>query len=314
MRNEHFTDHYGFVVDYLAEALRDLRKLNFTEVIDHHFSLGTHLNARDRKAVRRTVSGLMKVLHPHGEVSRDDLEEILELAIEGRRRVKEQLKKMGSFEYHHTSFSYSLTETGEERFVRAPEQGGRDLISPDPLAPGTVYAASVSGDGTVGLYRLEVSLSAGTGKLKLAGGIAGALKESIQRAFSHLLANKSTFGVGSDVDTSDFHVEAINLLGNKTSSELGVAFFVAAYSALRHSPAQPGLLVLGDMSIQGNLKPVHSLVEPLQVGMDNGARRALIPIENKRNFFDVSAEVLETIDPIFYGDLRTAGLKGLGLN
>jgi ATP-dependent Lon protease len=313
MRNEHFTDHYGFVVDYLAEALRELRKLNFTEIIDHEFSLGAHLNARDRKAVRRTVSGLMKILHPHGEVSRDDLEEILALALEGRRRVKEQLKKMGSFEYHHTSFSYSINETGEEIFVGVSEQGGRDLISVDPLAPGSVYAASVGLDGTVGLYRLEVSLSNGTGKLKPAGGVSGEMKESVQRAFSYLLANKVPFGVGREVDTCDFHVEVINLLGNKVSAEIGVAFFVAAYSALRRAAVQPGLLVLGDMSIQGNIKPVRSLVEPLQVAMDNGARRAMIPIENKRNFLDVSADVLETIDPIFFGDLRAAGSKALGL-
>jgi ATP-dependent Lon protease len=314
MRNEHFTDGYGFVVDYLAEALRDLRKLNFTEIIDHHFSLGAHLNARDRKAVRRTVSGLVKILHPHGEVTREDLEELLALAIEGRRRVKEQLKKMGSFEYHHTSFSYLVEETGEERFVGVPEQGGRDLISADPLAPGSVYAASVSGDGTVGLYRLEVSLSGGTGKLRLAGGVSGDMKESIQRAFGYLQAHKTEIGVARELDTSDFHVEAINLLGNRVSAEIGIAFVVAAYSALRRSPAQPGLLVLGDMSIQGNIKPVRSLVEPLQVALDNGARRALIPIENKRSFFDVSSEVLETIDPIFFGDVRTAGLKALGLN
>jgi ATP-dependent Lon protease len=313
MRNDHFTDHYGFVVDYLAEALRELRKLNFTEIIDHYFALGTQLNARDRKAVRKTVSGLVKILHPHGDVSREDLEELLGLAVEGRRRVKEQLKKMGSFEYYHTSFSYSVNETGEEHFVGVPEQGGRDLISIDPLAPGSVYAASVGADGTVGLYRLEVSLSSGTGKLKMAGGVAGEMKESVQRAFGYLQGHKVEFGVGREVDTSDFHVEAINLLGNKVAAELGVAFFVAAYSALRRSPVQPGLLVLGDMSIQGNLKPVRSLVEPLQVGMDNGARRALIPIENKRNFFDVSADVLETIDPIFFGDLKTAGAKALGL-
>lgn len=314
MRNEHFTDHYGFVVDYLAEALRELRKHNFTEIIDHHFSLGAHLNARDRKAVRRTVSGFVKVLHPHGQVSREDLSEILELALEGRRRVKEQLKKMGSFEYHQTSFSYLTSETGEEHFVGVPEQGGRDLISPDPLAPGTVYTASVGGDGTVGLYRLEVSLSSGTGKLKPAGGIAGDMKESISRAFSYLLGNKSPLGVGHEVDISDFHVEAIDLLGNKKSAEVGVAFFIAAYSILRRTPPQAGLLVLGDMSIQGNVKPVRSLVEPLQVAMDNGAKRALIPIENKRQFLEVSPDVLERVDPVFYGDLRQAAFKALGLN
>ena len=267
MRNEHFTNHYGFVVDYLAEALRDLRKHNFTEIIDHHFSLGAHLNARDRKAVRRTVSGLMKILHPHGEISQGDLEEILEFAVEGRRRVKEQLKKMGSFEYYQTSFSYQIIETGEEKFVGVPEQGGKGLISPDPLAPGTIYSASVSGNGTVGLYRLEITTSSGGGKLKPAGGISGSMKESINRAFSFLLANKGAFGIARQVDTSDFHVEVIDLLGNKVESELGVALFAAAYSVLRKAPPQPGLLVLGDMSVQGNVKAVRSLTEPLQVAM-----------------------------------------------
>jgi ATP-dependent Lon protease len=137
------------VVDYLAEALREMRRHNFTEIIDRHFSLGAHLNARDRKAVRKTVSGLMKILFPHGEVSQADLAELLELALEGRRRVKEQLKKMGSFEYYHTSFSYTAQDTGEEKFVGVPERGGRDLISQDPAAPGTVYTAEVTADGTV---------------------------------------------------------------------------------------------------------------------------------------------------------------------
>ena len=314
MRNEHFTDHYGFVVDYLAEALRDLRKHNFTEIIDRYFSLGSHLNARDRKAVRRTVSGLVKILHPHGQVSQEDLEEILEFALEGRRRVKEQLKKMGSFEYYQTSFSYQISETGEEKFVGVPEQGGKDLISPDPLAPGTIYSASVSNDGTVGMYRLEITTSSGSGKLKPAGGISGAMKESVSRAFSYLLANKGTFGIAREVDSCDFHVEVIDLLGNKVGAELGMAFFVAAYSVLRKAPPQSGLLVLGDMSVQGNVKAIRSLTEPLQVAMDNGAKRALIPIENKRQFLEVNSDVLEHVHPIFYGDPRQAASKALGLN
>lgn len=313
MRNEHFTDHYGFVIDYLAEALRELRKHNFTEIIDHYFSLGAHLNARDRKAVRRTVSGLVKIVHPHGKVSQDDLAELLELALEGRRRVKEQLKKMGSFEYHQTSFSYLINDSGEERFVGVAEQGGRDLISSDPLPPGTVYTASVSGDGTVGLYRVEVTLSSGTGKLKLAGGVSGAMKESVNRAFSYLSANKTPFGVARELDNSDFHVEVIDLLGNKVEAEIGVAFFVAAYSALRKAPPQPALLVLGDMSIQGNIKPVRSLTEPLQVAMDHGGKRAMIPIGNKRQFLEVNPDVLEQVDPVFFGDMRQAAFKALGL-
>lgn len=312
MRNELFTNHYGFVVDYLAEALRELRRHNFTEVIDRHFSLGAHLNARDRKAVRKSVSGLMKILYPHGEVSREELAELLELALEGRRRVKEQLKKMGSFEYYHTSFGYSDHETGEERFVGVPEQGGRDLISTDPLAPGTVYSAGVTADGTVGLYRVEVSVLSGTGKLKLAGGVAGAMKESVQRAFSFLQAKKTELGIARDLDVSDIHVEVIDLLANRVEAELGVAFFVACYSALRKAPVSPALLILGDMSVQGNIKPLRSLTEPLQVAKDSGAKRALIPIENKRNFLDVSSDIMEHVDPIFFGDPKTAAMKVLG--
>jgi len=312
MRNELFTNHYGFVVDYLAEALREMRKHNFTEIIDRDFSMGAHLNARYRKAVRKTVSGLMKILFPYGEVTQEELAEILELALEGRRRVKEQLKKMGSFEYYQTSFSYTLQETGEKRFVGVPEQGGRDLISTDPLSPGTVYTAGVTSDGTVGLYRVEFSVSSGTGKLKMAGGISGAMKESVQRAFSYVQAKKVEFGIARDLDTSDMHVEVIDLLGNRVEAEIGVAFFVAAYSALRRVPVSPALLVLGDMSVQGNIKPLRSLTEPLQVAKDNGAKRALIPIENKRNFLDVSSDIMEYVDPIFYGDPKTAAMKVLG--
>jgi ATP-dependent Lon protease len=313
MRVELFTHHYGFVVDYLAEALRALRKHNFTESIDAHFSLGSHLNARDRKAARKTVSGLMKILYPHGKATQSEMQEILELALEGRRRVKEQLKKMGAFEYYHTSFSYLTRESGEEHFVGAPEMGGRDLISADPLAPGTVYSAAVNADGTVGLFRVEVGVSPGTGKLKLAGGVSGMTKESVQRAFGFLGAKKGELGIAREMDTSDFHVEVIDLLNNEMEGEIGVAFFIAVFSAVRKSPVTAATLILGDMSIQGNIKPVRSLVEPLQVAKDNGAKRALIPIENKRNFLDVDADIMEHVDPVFYGEPRAAALKALNV-
>ncbi len=313
MRVEYFTDHYGFVVDYLAEALRELRKHNFTEMIDRYFSLGSHLNARDVKAVRKTVSGLIKLIYPHGEITHDELAEILELALEGRRRVKEQLKKLGSFEYHQTSFSYIDNETRDERFVGIPEQGGRDMISSDPLAPGSVYTASVDDQGKVGLYRLEVGCSPGTGKLKIAGGIDGTMKESIQRAFAYLAAQKVKIGISQQVDTTDFHVEGIDLLGNHVPCEAGIALIVAVYSAIKKQSVLTGLLILGDLSIQGNIKSLRSLAEPLQVGMDNGARRALIPLENKRNFLDVSGDIVERVDPIFFSDPMTAAMKALGL-
>jgi ATP-dependent Lon protease len=307
-----FTNHYGFVVDYLAEALRELRKSNFTELTEREFGFGSHLVQRDRRAVQKTFSGLMKILHPHGEASREDMVQLLEVALEGRRRVKEQLKKLGSFEYHQTSFSYVIRETGEERFVGVPEQGGRNLIPVDPPNPGTTFTAGVTDDGVVGLYRLEVTLAPGSGKLKTAGGISGTMKESVQRAFTFLASKKTELGFFQDLDTHDFVVEAIDLLGNHVEADIGVAFFVAACSALRRISVSAGLLVLGDMSVQGNIKAARSLNEPLRVAMDNGAKRALIPIENKRNFLDVAADVMEHVDPIFYGDPKTAAQKVLG--
>lgn len=313
MRIEYFTDHYGFVVDYLAEALRELRRHTFTDVCDRHFSFGPHLNARDVKAVRKTVSGLIKLVYPHGEFTKQELAELVDIAMEGRRRVKEQLKKMGSFEYHQTSFSYRDHETTEEFYVGVPEEGGRALIATDPLAPGSVYAASVNDDGKVGLYRIEVGTAAGTGKLKHAGGANSSMKEAINRAFGFLQGNKVALGIASAFDTTDFHVEAIDLLANRISCDAGMAVLVAIISALKRTPVQAGMVILGDLSIQGNIKPVTSLAEPLQVAMENGARRALIPLGNKRNFLEVSGEIAEKVDPVFFSDPQSGGAKALGI-
>ena len=313
MRMEFFTDHYGFVVDYLAEAMRELRRHNYTELVERYFSFGDHLNARDVKAVRKTVSGLVKLIYPEGDVTKDEMAELLSLALESRRRVKEQLKKIGAFEYHQTSFSYRDKETMEETYVGVPEEGGRNLISTDPLAPGCLYTASVNFEGKVGLYRIEVGVSSGTGKLKMAGGLQSQMKESVQRAFAYLQGHKVPTGIAGVFDTTDFHVEAIDLLGNKIICEAGVAFIVAIYSAIKKVQALPGLIILGDISIQGNIKAVQSLVEPLQMAMQNGARRALIPLGNKRNFLEVSGEIMETVDPIFFSDPQTAAMKALAL-
>lgn len=313
MRNDFLTDHYGFVVDYLAEALRHLRQANYTERVDRFFDFGSHLNTRDVKAVRKTVSGLVKLLHPSGECTRDEMQEYISLALEARRRVKEQLKKMGGFEYSQTSFSYIDLESREEHFIGVPEEGGRELISVDPLAPGSLYAATVGGQGRVGLYRIEVGGSAGTGKLNVSGGATTEMKESIKRAFDYLKARKVELGVGPLLDTTDFHVEMVDLLSRKEGSEVGIAFFTAVYSFLQKRPVLPGLVVLGDMSIHGNPKPVSSLVEPLQLAKDNGARRALVPIENKRHFLEVDAEIMEHVDPIFYSDPIMAARKAMGV-
>jgi len=308
-----FTNHYGFVVDYLAEALRELRKQNFAEAIDRHFSLGPHLNARDAKAVRKTVAGFLKLLHPDFEFTRDELREYLELALEGRRRVKEQLKKMGAFEYYRTSFSYIEHETMQEYFVGVPEEGGRNLISPDPLPPGSVYATALTAGDKVALHRIEVNRIAGSGKLRITGSLERTTKDSIITAFDYVRSRKRDLGIEAEVDSYDFHVQVVDLMGSKEGSKLGVPFFVALYSVLKDKPVLPGLIILGDMTIQGNVVPVRSLTEPLQVAMDNGARRVLVPIGNKRQFLEVPADVLERVDPIFYSEPLAAALKALGM-
>jgi ATP-dependent Lon protease len=314
MRNEFLSDHYGFVVDYLAEAFRDLRRRNYTDVIDRSFSLGTDLNTRDAKAVRRTVSGLIKLLNPAGDPSKTELVEYIELALEGRRRVKEQLKKMGSFEYYQTSFSYIDNETMQETFVGVPEEGGRSLIGQDPLPPGSIYTATFTENDMVALHRIEVSKMGGSGKLKVTGSPDRAMKESIITAFDYMRANKSRLGLERDLDNYEFHVQIVDLMQTKEGSQGGVAFFVALYSLLREKPSLPGLVVLGEMTIQGNILPVRSLLEPLQVILDNGAKKVLVPVSNKRQYLEVPGDLLERVDPIFYSEPLAAALKAIGMS
>lgn len=188
------------------------------------------------------------------------------------------------------------------------------MISADPLPPGSVYTAAVAPDGTVGMYRVEVSVSSGSGKLKTAGVVNGVTKESINRAFSYMLAKKGDLSIARELDVSDLHVEVIDLMNNRVEGEIGLGFFIAAFSALKKAPPSPAMLVVGDLSVQGNIKGLRSLAEPLQLAMDNGAKRALIPIENKRSFLEVTGDVVEHVDPIFFGDPKTAAFKALGIN
>jgi len=314
MRNEYLSDHYGFVVDYLAEAFRELRRRNYTDTIDRHFSLGTDLNTRDAKAVRRTISGLVKLLHPAGDPGKGELVEYLELALEGRRRVKEQLKKMGSFEYYQTSFSYIDTETMQEHFIGVPEEGGRSLIGQDPLPAGSVYTAAFTEGDMVALHRIEVSRMSGSGKLRITGSPDRSMKESIITAFDFVRANHSRLGIERDMESYDFHVQIVDLMQAKEGSQAGAAFFISLYSLLRDKPTLAGLVVLGEMTIQGNILPVRSLIEPLQVIVDNGAKKVLVPISNKRQFLEVPGDLLERVDPIFYSDPMTAALKAIGVS
>lgn len=314
MAVEHFTSGYGFVVDYLAEALRELRKQNFAEAIDRHFSLGSHLNARDAKAVRKTVAGLVKLLYPDRQYAEGELQECLELALEGRRRVKEQLKKMGAFEYARTSFSYIPNDTRDEHFIGVPEEGGRDLIAADPLPPGCAYGVAVTAEDKVALFRVEVTCLPGSGKLRVTASSSRTVRDSIITAFDYARSRKRELGLDAEIDGQDFHVQVVDLLSNREGAEAGMAFLVAFYSAVKNKPALPGLVIAGQVTIQGHVTSVRSLAEVLQAVMDNGAKRVLIPVESKRQFLEVSGDVIEKVDPIFYSDPLTAAIKALGMN
>lgn len=306
------TDHYGFVTDFIAEAFRALRRLNRYDALEGQFKLGSHVEGRDASGIRRTVSGLLKLLYPHGEWTHDELREVLELAMEGRRRVKEQLKKRGSFEFHKTTFTWIDGVDGRESVVAVPEQGGRGAISPDPLPPGTVYAAFANNDGKVGLVRLEVATTSGTGKLRTPSGMARGLKESLQRAFTYLQSVAERQGLNTVLSQKDLAIEAVDLSGGGADGEAGVAIYLAILSALRDVRLQAGTVVLGDLTLQGNVRGPPSITEPLQIALDNGALRALVPLANKAQMAALPEELVDKLDLVFFGDLDRAALKAMG--
>jgi ATP-dependent Lon protease len=201
----------------------------------------------------------------------------------------------------------------QERFVGVPEEGGRSLISADPQAPGSVYTAALSGD-QVALHRIEVSRMSGGGRLRITGNPDRSMKQSIDTAFDYIRSRKAQLGIEKDLESYDFHVQIIDLMSPKEGSQAGVAFFVSLYSLLREMPVQAGLVVLGEMTIQGNILPVRGLTEPLRVIMDNGAKKVLIPLPNKRDFLEVPGEIVEKVDPIFYSKSLQAALKAFGIS
>jgi ATP-dependent Lon protease len=307
------TSQYGFVTDYLAEAFRTLRKQNRFDEMEKVFRFGSHMEGRDATAAKKTVSGLLKILHPGGEWTNDELAEYVELALEGRRRVKEQLKKRGSFEFYKTSFSYIDQESGIERTVGLPEQGGPGVISQDPLLPGTIYTAAANEEAKVGLFRLEVTTTAGTGRLRTPAGLDRGLKESLNRAFSYLQSTKDRLGLVQVLAQKDLYAEAVDLSGSHIECPCGVAFFVAMISAIQNRRIQAGTVILGDLTIQGNIKGLASIVEPLQLVMEGGALRALVPLSNKAQFAGLPEEVVEKLDIVFYGDVDRVLLKSVEL-
>jgi ATP-dependent Lon protease len=314
MRPEYLTDHYGFVVDYITEVWRELRKVSYSDAIDGYFGLGSHLNQRDVRAVRKTVSGLVKLLHPDGQFTKGELQEYLELALEGRRRVKEQLKKMGGLEYWAVNFSYLDHENRQETFVAVPEQGGGGLILSGQPNPGIVFTVGTDRDqGRHTIFRIETQALKGRGSTRITGAPSRAMRDAIQTAYTFLKGHSRRLGLSKDPNEYDFHVQIVNLMQSKEGSETGVAFFIAMLSALLDKPVMEQLVVLGEMSIHGSLLKVPALAERLQLSMDNGAKRVLIPSENKRDFGDIPSDVLDKLQIIFFSDPVNAAFRAMGL-
>lgn len=313
-RDEYYTSHFGLVSDYLAEVLRVLRKESYTDVPERYFTFGPHLSGRDQKATRKTVSGLIKLLHPDGQVTKDEVEEYTAFAMEMRRRVKEQLRKIAGVEYWDVNFSYRDLETGRETLVPVPEMGGGQLIEPGPMAPGSIYTIGRDvSTGKLALFRLEVQMTSGSGRIIPLGNLSSTMKEAIKTADAYLKAHVKDLGITKDVKSYDYSIQAVNLSQAKEGAETAVAFYIGLVSALIEKPLREQLVVLGEMSVQGLLMKVGNLTERLQLALESGAKSALVPSENKRDLADVPDELLNKLQVSFYTDPTNAAIRAMGL-
>jgi len=313
-RDDVYTNHFGLVTDYLAEVFKEVRKSSYSDYAERHFRFGPHVGGRDQKAIRKIVSGLLKLLHPDGQVTREELKEYLTYAMEMRRRVKEQLKKMGGLEYWDTSFSFVDRESGEETFVVVPEMGGGTAIAEGSQPPGSVYTiGSDVADRRLALFLLQSQMNAGSGRIVTLGNLSNKMKEAVKTADAHLKANLHNLGIDRDLKSYDFTIQAINLNQAKEGAETSVAFFLSMVSAILGKPLIERTVVLGEMSVQGMLLKVNALPERMQFAVESGAKRIFIPSENKRDLADVPDAILTAIQWQFYDSPTRAALLALGL-
>lgn len=315
MRPELITDSFGFITDYLSEYLRDMRKTTFGDVIDKFFKLGNNLNQRDVIAVRKTVSGLVKLLYPHGEYSKEDIEEILRYALVGRRRVKEQLKKIGGMEFYDVHFSYIDNETMEEEFISVPEQGSGSLIPEGASKAGHVYTIGLGDSGMIGVYKLEVEVVGGTGKFEKTGlGYDREAKESIDTAFRYFKANSRNISASISTTNKDYlmHIQDVNGVG--MTSSLSLAAIIAMCSGALNKLVQSQLAVLGSVSIGGTINKVEDLANTLQVCFDAGAKKILLPMVNAADIPLVPPELFAKFQIMFYSGAEDAVFKALGVS
>lgn len=315
MRPEYFTDRYGFIVDYMAEFFREMRKRSFADSIDKYFKLGNNLNQRDVIAVRKTVSGLIKLLYPNGEFDKEAVRQTLEYALVGRRRVKEQLKKIGGMEFYDVQFSYIDNETLEERFVSVPEQGGGKIIPEGRLKAGHVYHVARGQSDMIGVFKLEMETLSGSGKYERSGlGSNAKAKESLNTAFNYFKANSKSVSGTISTKTKDFLLHVQDVQGIGVPEDLTLAAFIALCSGTLDKPVQEQMVILGSMSIGGTIMKVADLADVLQVCFDAGTKKVLLPMSSAVDIGMVPPELFSKFQTSFYQDPVDAVFKALGVS
>lgn len=313
-RPEHFTNDYGFITDYLAEFIRELRKEQYGDALDKYFRLGKNLNQRDTIAVRKIVGGYVKLLYPDGEFTKEQLEEILVFALEMRRRVKEQLKKLGGMEFYDVNFSYIDLDTFEEKFVSVPEQGGGKLIPDGMCNPGQIYTVSRGKSGMIGVFRLESQMLPGSGKFERTGlGSDRDCRESTNTAFNFLKANGNRISGGISTASKDYIINYQDLQGIGMTGKLALPTLIALCSIALGRPTVSTLAVLGEISISGTIMKVDELANSLQVCLDSGAKKVLLPISSAVDLGTVPPELVGSFNLIFYSSAEDAVFKALGV-
>ena len=313
-RPEHFTNDYGFITDYLAEFIRELRKEQYGDALDKYFRLGKNLNQRDTIAVRKIVGGYVKLLYPDGEFMKEQIEEILVFALEMRRRVKEQLKKLGGMEFYDVNFSYIDLDTFEEKFVSVPEQGGGKLIPDGICNPGQVYTVSQGKSGMIGVFRLESQMLPGNGKFERTGlGSDRDCKESTNTAFNFLKANGNRISGSISTTMRDYIINYQDLQGIGMTGKLALPTLIALCSIALGRPTVSTLAVLGEISISGTILKVDELANSLQVCLDSGAKKVLLPITSAADLGTVPPELVGSFNLIFYSSAEDAVFKALGV-
>lgn len=313
-RPEFFTDEYGFITDYISEFFREMRKRSYSDSLDKYFKLGNNLNQRDVIGVRKTVSGLVKLIYPDGEFSREDIEEVLKYALVGRRRVKEQLKKIGGMEFYDVHFSYLDNETLNEEFVSVPEQGGGKIIPEGIGKPGHLYTIARGKSGMIGAYKIETQVVTGSGKLERTGlGTDREAKEGVDTAYRYFRANSRNISGSISVTTKDYLMHIQDIHGIGMTSELALAAFIALCSSAMSKPTQSQLAVLGSLSIGGTIMKVEELANTLQVCFDAGAKRVLLPMTSAVDIPTVPPELFAKFQISFYQSPEDAVFKALGV-